>query len=272
MAVDTLPRGARRTDRGRRPPWASLLAVPVVVVLWSIVSAAGLVSGSVLPTPWDVCAALVRTASPADHFQLELDALETLRRLVEGTVIATVVGVPLGVLLGARPRARAVAQPVVLSGLTLPALAMAPLYMVFFGIGEGVSLAVVAVEAVIPIVVTVATGYRGIPVHLIWAAKALGARRGFYWRSVALPALTVPIVSGLRIGMGYAWRALLAVEGITALKHGLGYRTFQAAQYFDSRTVFVQVVVVALIGILLETVVLNRIERRTVVRWGVAER
>lgn len=271
MTVDTLPRGAGRTVR-RRPRWEPLLAFLVVLVIWVVVSAAGLVSGSVLPAPWDVFAGLTQTASPARHFQLELDAVETLRRLVEGTLIAALVGVPIGVLLGAKRRMRAVAQPIVLSGLTLPALAMVPLYMVFFGLGEGVSLAVVIVEAIIPIMVAVATGYRAIPVQLIWAAKALGARRGFYWRSVALPALIVPIVSGLRIGMGYAWRSLLAVEGITALKHGLGYRTFQAAQFFDSRTVFVQVIVVAFVGILLESVVLNRIERRTVVRWGVASR
>lgn len=270
MAADTLPLGA--AGARRRPPWASLLAFLVVAVLWAVMSAGGLVSSSVLPAPWDVFAGLAQNASPAGHFQLELDAVATLRRLIEGTLIAAVVGVPVGVLLGAKRRMRAVAQPIVLSGLTLPALAMVPLYMVFFGLGEGVNLAVVIVEAIIPIMVAVATGYRAIPIHLIWASKALGARRGFYWRSVALPALTVPIVSGLRVGMGYAWRSLLAVEGITALKNGLGYRTFQAAQYFDSRTVFIQVVVVAVIGILLETVVLSRIERRTVVRWGVASR
>lgn len=265
--VLSIPRRGAGTGRIPRRWWAPA-GIATVLVIWAVVTAGGVVTTSVLPTPWYVLTGLVQAASSSQHFQLELDTAATLRRLVEGTAIATVAGVPIGVLLGASPRLRAIAQPVVLGGLTLPALAMAPLYMVFFGLGESLVLAVIIAEAIVPIVVTVATGYRAIPVHLIWASKALGARRAFYWRSVALPALTAPIVSGLRTGMGYAWRALLAVEGISALGHGLGYRAFQAAQFFDSRTVFVQVVAVAVIGILLESVLLNWVERRTVARWG----
>lgn len=272
MAVESSlrPRWPRRRT-SRRPSVTSLLAIPVVIALWALVSSTSVVSSAVLPTPVDVATGVVHAASSSAHFQLEEDALATLRRLLIGTGIAAVIGIPVGVALGARRWLRAVAQPVLLVGLTLPALALAPLYMVFFGLGETVTLAVVVVEAIVPMIITVATGYRSIPTQLLWVARALGARRTVYWRSVALPALTAPIVTGLRTGMGYAWRSLLAVEGITALKYGLGYRAFQAGQYFDSRGVFVDVITVAIIGIILESVILGRIEKATIVRWGVAQ-
>lgn len=263
--------GFAQAWRRRLPPLPSVAAIPVVIAVWEVVSATSVVPATVLPGPAAIAAQFVHLASSGAHYGLEQDAAATLERLLIGTLIATVVGIPAGVALGAHRRLRAIAQPAVLLGLTLPALALTPLYMVFFGIGQLVTLAVVTIEALVPIAVTVATGYRSIPVNLLWVSKALGARRLMYWRAVALPALAAPIVTGLRIGMGYAWRSLVAVEGITALKFGIGYRTFQAGQYFDTSTIYAEIIVVAILGIVLETIILGRFERMTVVRWGVAK-
>lgn len=269
IATSTNLRLGRRSG-GRGWPIASLVALPAVIALWEVITAVGIVSSTVLPTPADVASGIAHSVTPGAHYQLFQDAGATLERLLIGTAVAAVAGIPIGVALGARKSLRALAQPLLVTGLTLPALALAPLYMAFFGLGQAVTLAVVIVEAIIPIIVTVSTGYRTIPAHVLWVSKSLGARRSLRWRSVILPALTAPIVSGLRTGMGYAWRSLLAVEGITALKHGLGYRIFQAGQFFDTRGVFVDVVTVAVIGVVLETLILGKVEKRTLVRWGMA--
>jgi ABC-type nitrate/sulfonate/bicarbonate transport system permease component len=243
-----------------------------LALCWEVAADIGLARAAVLPPLHVVVAHAFEMLGPRSTppFALELDVVATLERLLGGFLLAALVGIPLGIAMAFQPLVRRLVMPVVSILLPIPALALVPILMLVTGLGDRTDYTIVFITAIIPIVTIVFNGVRAIPAVYFWSAASVGADAGHVFFNVTLPATVVPILTALRIGISYAWRSLIATEGITALTHGLGYTIFQANNFFDTPTVYVYVLTIAALGLAFEAVLMTGIERVTIVRWGLA--
>ena len=155
----------------------------------------------------------------------------------------------------------------------LPAIALLPLALLWFGLGNG-SLVFVLVHSVLwPLALATFSGFQSVPETLRMAGRNYGLTGVRYVLLILVPSALPAILSGLKIGWAFAWRTLIAAElvfGVSSGKGGLGWYIFQNRNELYTDKVFAGLVMVILIGLLVENVVFQTIERVTVRRWGVA--
>ncbi|WP_454766168.1 ABC transporter permease [Cupriavidus campinensis] len=153
----------------------------------------------------------------------------------------------------------------------LPAIALLPLALLWFGLGSG-SLVFVLVHSVLwPLALNTYAGFRGVPETLRMAGRNYGLRGLRYVVLILVPAALPAILSGLKIGWAFAWRTLIAAElvfGASSGKGGLGWYIFQNRNELYTDRVFAGLATVILIGLAMEGVVFTTLERVTVRRWG----
>jgi NitT/TauT family transport system permease protein len=153
----------------------------------------------------------------------------------------------------------------------LPPVALLPLSLLWFGLGQG-SLVFVLVHSVVwPLTLSTVTGFEAVPETLRMAGRNYGLRGLRYVFQILVPAALPSIVSGLKIGWAFAWRTLIAAElvfGASSGKGGLGWYIFQNRNELQTDRVFAGLGMVIVIGLLVEVAVFRTLERLTVQRWG----
>ncbi|WP_420991595.1 ABC transporter permease [Cupriavidus sp. 30B13] len=153
----------------------------------------------------------------------------------------------------------------------LPAIALLPLALLWFGLGSK-SLVFVLIHSVLwPLALNTYAGFRGVPATLRMAGRNYGLRGLRYVLLILVPAALPAILSGLKIGWAFAWRTLIAAElvfGASSGKGGLGWYIFQNRNELYTDRVFAGLAMVILIGLLVENLVFRTLERVTVRRWG----
>ena len=164
----------------------------------------------------------------------------------------------------------------VLSTLTamfnpLPAIALLPLALIWFGLGTP-SLVFVIIHSVLwAVALNTLTGFRGVPETLRMSGRNVGLKGARYVGLILIPAAFPSILAGLKIGWAFAWRTLVAAElvfGVSARSGGIGWYIFEARNDLDTATVFSGLLAVILIGLVVESVFFRAIEARTVNLWG----
>ena len=158
--------------------------------------------------------------------------------------------------------------PIVSVGNPTPGLAYAPLFVIWFGLGDVPAILLVGFAASFPIAVNTWTGVKAVKEIWIRAARSMGARERQLFRKVVLPGALPYLLTGLRLGLARAWRVLVAVEMLTSVQLGLGWLIFGAREYLNTDVMLAGIVVIGLVGLALEKLVFERLERFTVVRWG----
>ena len=202
---------------------------------------------------------------------LLLHALSTIVRLISGFVLGAALGVGLGILMGRHRWAEEFFLPLVSIGNPIPGLAYAPLFVMWFGAGDLPAVLLVGFAASFPIVLNTWTGVKAVKEIWIRAAEAMGARGGDLFLKVVFPGALPYTLTGLRIGLARAWRVLVAVELLTSVSHGLGWLIFGAREFMNTDVMLAGIAVIGLVGLVLEKLVFQRIERFTVGRWGMME-
>lgn len=154
----------------------------------------------------------------------------------------------------------------------LPAIALLPLALLWFGLGQG-SLVFVLIHSVLwPLALNTYAGFQGAPETLRMAGRNYGLRGLPYVLQILVPAALPSILSGLKIGWAFAWRTLIAAElvfGASSGKGGLGWYIFQNRNELYTDRVFAGLALVIVIGLLVESLGFHTLERLTVRRWGV---
>ena len=154
----------------------------------------------------------------------------------------------------------------------LPAIALLPLALLWFGLGQG-SLVFVLIHSVLwPLSLNTYAGFQAVPETLRMAGRNYGLSGMRYVLQILVPAALPSILSGLKIGWAFAWRTLIAAElvfGASSGKGGLGWYIFQNRNELYTDKVFAGLVMVILIGLLVESLGFHTLERLTVRRWGV---
>ena len=240
---------------------------PFVVVggLWEIVAHLGVFPERLFPTLETVAAAFVQLNLSG---VLPRHALETVFRLLAGFAIAGTVGVLVGIAMGRSRRAQDIFLPLVSIGAPIPGLAYAPLFLLWFGIGNLSSVLLVGFVAAFPIILNTWTGVKAVKEIWVRSALALGACDRRLFRNVILPGALPYILTGLRLGLAQAWRILVAVEMLASVSWGLGWLIFGSRKFLNTDVMLAAIVVIALIGLILEKFVFQRLENYTVVKWG----
>jgi NitT/TauT family transport system permease protein len=153
----------------------------------------------------------------------------------------------------------------------LPAIALLPLALLWFGLGNG-SLVFVLVHSVLwPLALNIFTGFQSVPETLRMSGRNIGLRGPRYVAQLLVPAALPAILSGLKVSWAFAWRTLIAAElvfGATSRQGGLGWYIFQNRNELYTDKVFAGLAMVILLGLLVEAVVFAGLERVTVRRWG----
>ena len=250
-------------------PWRVVArnAFPFLVVagLWEIVAQLGVFPRRLFPTLEDVASAFVRltVAGILPHH-----AIDTVIRLLSGFALGALAGVAIGIVMGRSRRAEDVLLPLVSIGAPIPGLAYAPLFLLWFGLGNFSAVLLVGFVAAFPIIFNTWTGVKAVKEIWVRSAQAMGADDPRLFRHVILPGALPYILTGLRPGLAQAWRILVGVEMLAAVPWGLGWLIFGAREFLNTDVMLAAIVVIAVIGLALEKLVFQRLENFTVVRWG----
>jgi NitT/TauT family transport system permease protein len=267
-ALPPTPSAARATaHRDSRLKAIARNAFPflVVAMAWEITARLDVFPRKLFPPLEDVAAAFMRLMS-SDI--LPHHVLATLLRLSAGFALAAVAGVSIGFAMGRSRRAEDVFLPLISIGAPIPGLAYAPLFLLWFGLGDTSAVLLVGFVSAFPIVFNTWTGVKAVKEIWVRSAQAMGADDRRLFRHVILPGALPYILTGLRLGLAQAWRILVGVEMLAAVPWGLGWMIFGAREFLNTDVMLVGVVVIGVIGLALEKLVFQRLERFTVVRWG----
>jgi len=246
--------------------------VPAIVVLvWQRAGTDGSLFGGVLPTPDRVWQAWKVWAFGAGGLSLNpysgtwlANLLFSAERVGKGFFLAILVAVPIGVAIGWNRLASGALDPTVQLLRPIPITAWLPFSIAVFGIRDMGAVFLIALGAFYPIVVNTAQGARDIERNLVRAAMMMGAGRWTVLRRVVLPASLPSIFTGLRIGLGIAWTAVIVAE-MVAVKSGLGYVLWDAYYVGRMDVVIADMVTIGLLGLISDRVILGF--ERWVLAW-----
>jgi taurine transport system permease protein len=242
-----------------------LLPFMALVAVWWIAKAAFVADDRMLASPAQVGATFIELVA---HGVLAEYASTSLRMIGIAALISTVVGVPLGFLIGANRHAARALEGTLRFLQGVSGIAWLPLAIIWFGFTHTTTLVVVIYTLVVPIVFNTMVGIRTIPENYVLALRSLGAGRLRIVKDVFLPGALPSIVVGLRLGMGYGWRALIAAEMLVR-KGGLGDLIFGARTFGQIDRIMVGMVLIGALYLTVDRLIVQPIENMTVARWGV---
>jgi sulfonate transport system permease protein len=251
---------ATPAPRARRRPaargWPRLISPLAVVLLWQLVSSAGLISAQKLPPPttvWHTAVSLVTTDSPA-YGTLQGAMLVSLQRMAIGFAFGAVAAIGLALVAGLSRVGEDAVDPLLQILRTLPLFGLIPVFIVWFGIGELPKVILIALGTAIPLYLNTFAGIRGVDARLAEAGRSLGLRRAEMIRHVILPGALPQVLVGLRQSLGVAWLALVVAEQVNA-NAGLGFIISQATQFLRNDVILVALFVYAVLGLLTDALV-----------------
>jgi sulfonate transport system permease protein len=267
VAVAAAIRDVPVTGHRRRPAGRALLrhlrrlsGLVVIVAAWQLLAAHGDL-GSQTPTPGQVALAgwdLLRSGELVQNLAV------SVVRVAKGLAVGLSVGLALGLLAGFTRVGEDIVDAPVQALRMLPAVALAPIFIIWFGLGDLSKVALIAFAPMFPLYLNVLGGIRGVDNRLVESARSCGLGTWGLIRRVILPGALPQIFVGLRQSLGVAWIVLVVAEQ-TATTSGLGVIINDAKEFLHIDVMFVVVVVYALLG--LATDALVRLLERRFLAW-----
>ncbi|WP_170313708.1 ABC transporter permease [Phytoactinopolyspora halophila] len=270
------------TDRarpvaGRRRGWKHRLAqngtvrtlgpfVPVVFLWWLVAEL------DVFPSAFFVGPATV-LAEMADLIYkgiLPSYLADSLNRLWNGVLFGMLIGIPAGFVVALSTWARKLTWPLLMFFQAIADIAWLPIVIVWFGFSLTAVTFVIVYTIVFPLMISIVAGVEQVPRDVIRAARSLGAGRFRVFTDVIVPGSLPSVATGIRTGLGYGWRALIAAEIIIG-SSGLGFMMFDSRRAGEVTGVFVGMIVLGVLWFALDALVLAPFERSTIERWGMVK-
>jgi len=238
------PRRKARPILTRVPnPVISLVSVVLVVALWEIFGRG--VNPLFASYPSAIFAEAVRLAASGRLLSAFLDSMQPL---IAGYLLAVVVGIPLGLVVGRYRWAEFGIGIYVTAFYSMPLVALIPLFVLWFGLGFAVKVAIVFVLAIFPITINAWAGVKAVPKTLIEVGTSFVASDATILWKIIVPATLPYIVAGLRLAVGRAIIAMVVAEFFTAIS-GLGGIILKAGDDFDTARMFVPVFILMALGV-----------------------
>ena len=256
--ADTNVQTKRSGWPARLLPWLLPL---LVVATWELASREEWLSTRVLPEPWAVLQAFVRLIRSGQLWQ---DVAVSTGRALAGLAVGGGLGLLLGLLTGSLRIAETLLDTSLQMLRNIPALALIPLVILWFGIDESAKLFLVAVGVFFPIYLNTFHGIRSVDAGLIEMARSYGLSGWRLYRQVILPGALPSILVGLRFALGLMWVLLIVAETISA-QSGIGFLTMNAREFLQTDVVVVGILLYALLGKLADVVA--RALERGLLQW-----
>jgi ABC-type nitrate/sulfonate/bicarbonate transport system permease component len=229
----------------RNVPMAGAATLLGLVVLWQLGDSLGLIPTLFLPAPVNIGYALYHLTVSGELWK-HLSA--SLARLAIGWIAGTVFGIGLGLAVGMSSLLRSPGMAVVSALFPIPKIALVPLFIIWFGIGEGSKIATLALGVFFPTVITTAGGVDNVSRSLIRMAQSFGLRHAAIVRKIVLPAALPAILSGFRVTASIAIVLLVAAEMIGA-ERGIGAFVLSAGNLYDTDNLLAGIVVLSMLGL-----------------------
>jgi NitT/TauT family transport system permease protein len=238
------------------------IASPLLILLvWEIVVRVHLLDARFFPAPSSVIEELLLLVQSG---QLFVDIGWTLLRVVIGTLLGTIPGVILGIVLGLSPMVRAFVQPAISALYPVPKIALFPLVMLMFGIGEASKWAIVAVAVFFQVFYSTLAGVVNIDRIYLDVASNFKASRWQTFYTVAVPGALPFIFTGFQLGIGMALIVVVIAENF-GTQVGVGFLIWRSWQIFEVRDMYVGLIVVALMGYCFQ-LLLQRLQK-AIIPW-----
>ncbi|CAG9217070.1 aliphatic sulfonate ABC transporter membrane subunit [Paraburkholderia sabiae] len=231
--------------------WLSWAVPAAVVVLWEAAARLGWIEPQVMPAPSSVLDTAVNLARSGDLF-VHLGV--SLLRAVVGFVIGGTIGLVLGILTGFSPLALALFDRSIQMVRAVPFLAMLPLVIVWFGVGEPAKIFLVALAVLFPIYINTMLGIRQIDPKLMELAKVVGLSWRAIVRRIILPGAMPSILTGVRYALAHAWLALVVAETL-ATTEGIGFLAMDAREFLQTNVILLTMIIYAFIGVVADAFV-----------------
>ncbi|WP_280298891.1 ABC transporter permease [Nocardia neocaledoniensis] len=238
-------RGARRLGPGRPIPFGFAVGPGLLVGAWILGSATGALDPETLPAPWTVAATAGELIAVG---RLQSNLLTSLQRAVLGLGLGVLIGVVLALVAGLSRIGEAVVDGPVQIKRAIPTLALIPLFIVWFGIGEEMKLIVITTSVLVPVYLNTHASLRSVDARYVELAETVGLSRWGFVRRIALPGSLPGFFLGLRLAVTISWLALVVVEQVNATS-GIGYLMTQARTYGQIDVIVVGLVIYGLLGL-----------------------
>ncbi|WP_371930169.1 ABC transporter permease subunit [Bradyrhizobium sp. CCGUVB1N3] len=257
--------GAATPSRARSALWRSLFLpwlLPFgLLASWQVLSVTGVVSTAIVPAPSDIWSA---ASQFAERGELQHDILVSLRRVAIGFSIGASAGLLFDLLVGLFESVRDLLDRSLQMIRTIPHLALVPLMILWFGIGEEPRLILVALGSLFPVYINTVGGIRNVDPRLIELGRSYGLGRAALVWSIILPAALQPILVGIRYALGVAWLTLVVGETI-ASRDGVGYLVQNARELLRIDIIVLAIMLYAIAGWLSDFI--TRLIERRLLRW-----
>lgn len=255
------PRRHRRLGPGRTSARGLAVGPLLLLAAWTVGSATGLVDPATLSPPWTV---VTTSAELIADGRLQSNLLTSVQRAAIALVLGVGIGVALALVAGLSRVGEAILDGPVQIKRAVPTLALIPLAIVWFGIGEEMKIIMIALSVFVPIYINTHAALRGVDMRFVELAESVGLSRAEFVRRVALPGALPGFFTGLRLAVTVSWTALVVVEQVNATS-GIGYLMTQARTYGHTEIIVVGLVVYAVFGLVGDLVV--RAAERRALSW-----
>ena len=236
-------------------PWA------IGIVLWELVAQTHLVRPGLVPTP---LAVLENFWDRLLYNHLWLDIYMSCMRVFLGLTFGITAAIPVAFILGWYRSARRLVDPLINFFRSLPPIALIPLVIVYFGIGELAKVVLLFYASFFSGVIVMYEGILQTNPLYIRVARTFGATdREIFWR-VIMPLSVPHVLTALRVALGISWATVVAAELIAA-RHGLGAVIENAANYFQLTTIYMGIICIGLVALVMDSCL--RLISHRVVRW-----
>jgi NitT/TauT family transport system permease protein len=251
-----------------RPILGALFSLSLACVIWEGFGRSGLFAPALAPSLVLIGSALGRMVLSGTMLR---HILYTLYRVLFGFALAGAVGVPIGILMGRYRHVERFFLPLVSVLMPIPSLAWIPVFILWFGLGNAATIALVFYAATFPVVFNTWTGVRSVNRLWVRSAQAMGANERALFQKVVLPGSLPFIIAGFRQAFARAWIAVVGGEMIAATSWGLGWVIFDSKEFLNTDVMMASLAVIGIIGLVFERLIFQPIEQRTVNRWGMVK-
>jgi NitT/TauT family transport system permease protein len=274
---DTQANGSNPVAAGA-PAWIKNAHVPMLAAvlpllilgLWTLSSTQNIFGPGLLPSPLDAARAYLDWLMGTPRGLVDpfsgtwgRNVLASSVRVVIGVSCAAVIGIILGILIGRSRTVELLFDPTMQSIRPVPVTAWVPFTLIFFGINPTAAISLIFIAAFFPIVVNTTAGAQRVSDSMLRAGRMLGASEAYLLRRVVLPAALPHIFTGLRLGIGMGWVAVIVAEMI-GVKSGLGYILWQAYYWNRMDMLICTVFTIGILGFLSDRMVYAYARRKFV--------
>jgi len=249
-----------------------IIFLSLIIIIWQVTYEMQIFSPLLFPSVPEVMGKMVYGFKEE---QLLLVIGYSLSLIIKGMFIGIVVGLILsGISLIFKPF-RQIVQSLIAICDPLPGIALLPLTILWFGIGEATIIFIIVYSVVWPVSRSLLDGVSATPNIYVEVGKNIGLNKYSIVTGVYIPSSLPYIISGIKIGWARAWRALIAAEmifGVSGAVGGLGWYIFTKRYQLETASVFSSLVIIMIIGIVVEYLIFELIENKTIKKWGMVQK